>query len=208
MRISKSIATRPIPPQEQQPPMRRRSSFDNLVIPHRTRFPSSRISQIEAIDLAVARNLLDAAAQQAPAASGDAASSEPRDSFESSSSTESDQQQGTPPGSSGEFYIRHHDSTASWAACRDADDERRYRSSSSSSAEWKHQQHELGNSYDGPIDSAARDADRSPYMSHAAQAGNVDVLRMEAAEAAKEYKSLAKVHGLAAFGVIQDYGQC
>ena len=221
MRISKSLAKLapggPPPrseviPQDQRP--QRRSSFDNLVIPHRIRFPSNMISQIKPIDLAVTRNLLDAAAQ-APetmtAAPVDPAPSEPRDSFDSSFTDSDQQQQWTRPGSPGGFYIRHHSRTASWAAgqslCSDANGDRQYRNSSSSSMEWKYQQHELGNSYDGPFDFAARDADQIPYMEFAAQAGDVDVLRIEAAEAAKKYNALAKVHGLARFGVTQDHGQ-
>ena len=45
---------------------RRRSSFDTLVIPNRTRLPSSQLSQVEPIDLQIAMHLLNAQAPPLP----------------------------------------------------------------------------------------------------------------------------------------------
>ena len=211
MRVSKSFVRLAPGPRtggspHDQPP-RRRSSFDNLVIPNRTRLPSSRISQVEPIDLAVARNLLDAAAQGPDmAASGASDPSEPRDSYDSSF-TESDQQ-GTQSSSAGEFYIRQHSRTTSWAGNELLPDsyEDQPRTGSSSSVDWRH--YELGMSHDGPHDFATGGSFVNLHMPLSTRVGNVDILRAEPDKAASRYNALATANGLAPFQVTQDYGQC
>lgn len=194
------------------------------MIPHRTRLPSTRIGEVKPIDLAVARNLLDAAAASVSNAS------ERRGSCgdDESESTGSDhrqqlQQEGTRSPSccaGGEFYVGQHSRTASWAAA--ADDElctpddvyeeedqcSRAASGSSSSVDWR-QQYELGGSYDGPNDFADGAPFVNPYtLPQSTWVGNVNVLRIKPAEAAKSYNALAAANGLEAFDVRLDYGQC
>lgn len=195
------------------------------MIPHRTRLPSTRIGEVKPIDLAVARNLLDAAAASVSNAS------ERRGSCgdDESESTGSDhrqqlQQEGTRSPSccaGGEFYVGQHSRTGSWAAAA-ADDElrtpddvyeeedqcSRAASGSSSSVDWR-QQYELGGFYDGPNDFADGAPFVNPYtLPQSTWVGNVNVLRIKPAEAAKSYNALAAANGLEAFDVRLDYGQC
>ena len=209
MRVSKSLA-RPTPGPRtggspHNKPQRARSSFDNLVIAHRTRIPSSRVSQIEPIDLEIARSLLDAAAQGPDIAASSALDpSDPRELYDNSSTTESDPQR-TRSRSSGEFYIRQHSRSASWAVGEPCT-EGQGRSSGSSSMDWRH--HELGMSHDGPNDFADAGPSENPYTQLSTRVGNVNVIRGDPAQAARAYNSWAKAHGLKEFYVMQDFGQC
>ena len=183
----------------------RRSSLDNLVIPHRTRLPSTQISQVEPLDLAVAKNLLDAAAQ-GPDMAGSVASnpSEPRGSYDSSF-TESDERSR----SSGQFYIRQHSRTASWAPGEQCTDGYEDQGTSSGSSSMGCKYHDLSKSHDGPNDFEDGEIfwDRWTVMLPT-EVGNINILRADPALAAKRFNAMASASRLAPFGVTQDYGQC
>ena len=219
MKLSKSFArlvpgTHKTEVQHDRSLQRKRSSLDNLIIPRRTRLPSSKVSQVEPIDLQIAMNLLNAQAHALPATRSSTAASISEGTRQSCdvSATESDGPQ-TLSQSSGSFWFRNDTRNGSFAG-----DERhlnggedhhstlvaRKQSSSSSSGRWEH--HGLGMTYDGPNDFAGEESSLTSLTLPSINDSAIDVLRAGPAESAEKYNTLAALHGLSQSDVIQDHG--
>lgn len=220
MKLSKSFArltpgTHKTEVQHDRSLQRKRSSLDNLIIPRRTRLPSSKVSQVEPIDLQIAMNLLSAQAHALPATRSSTAASINEGTRESCdvSITESDEPQ-TLSQSSGSFWFRSDTRNGSYAGdeqhLNTGEDHHstlatRKQSSSSSSERWEHRR--LGMTYDGPNDFVSDESSSTSLTLPSINDSAIDVLRAGAAESAEKYNTLAAVHGLSQSNVIHDHGQ-
>lgn len=201
---------------------RRRSSYDTLVIPNRTRLPSSQISQVEPIDLQIAANLLNAQAHALPARPlSHLALNPPKTRQLPGGMTlkEGGEQPSRPP-RPGSFYFNEAEDefgayqAGSFVHRHDAESSdqhqsssvKRAKSSSFSSGTWDN--HDLGASFDGANDLPCGD---SRVISSAWPTGNDTAfhpLRSDPTYSVHEYNRLAVRYGLSPIAITPDYGKC
>ena len=200
---------------EQQ--QRRRSSYDNLVIPNRTRLPSSQISQVEPFDLQIATNLLNAQAHALPARPLSHLPLNPPKTRQISEEMTYVAQPPWRPHPKSIFFNKAeedesyayqagsfvHKHAAESSGGKPSSSIVRAKSSNFSSGTWNQQ--DLEASYDG-----ADSPNDSGVISSAWPIGtdiSLHPLRCDPSYSAHKYNTLAATHGLSPIAVTPDYGK-
>ena len=205
---------------------RRRSSFDNLVIPNRTRLPSGQVSQVERVDLQIAMNLLKAQAHASPATPLMHPASLPpqtRQNIGEMAATNGEEQSSRPAtpysfnrsfnlmeaqelASTINDFSSHRPHNTGTSDHRHSPTMKPHRTSKSGSGSSGHD--DLRPSYDSAIDFPS---DLSTGTAPVLQMGDItasrDPVRTQPGQSVDEYNALAKTHGINPITVINDYGQ-
>ena len=204
---------------------RRRSSYDTLIIPNRTRLPSSQVSQVERVDLQIALNLLKAQAHALPPAPLSHPASLPqqtRQNIGGMAATDGEEQSSRPPtpysfnrsfnlmeaqggASMINDSISQRPHTTGTGDHRHSSAMKPYKSGESGSGSSGHD--ESRSSHDSSVDFPSDLSHGTvPVWQTGDSTASRDPLRAQPGHSVSEYNDLAKAHGMNPITLINDYG--